>query len=72
MEPDKFYESVKDELLKLNFSQCKLDQALFYIQENRKLRGIICCHVDDFLQAGDNSFEKTYGKTERKIFCWKG
>ena len=66
-----FYESVKDELLKLGFSQCKLDQAVFYIQENRKLRGIICCHVDDFLHAGDHCFEKTYGKTESKIFCWQ-
>lgn len=33
-----FYESVKYEILKLSFSQCKLDSALFYIQENRKLR----------------------------------
>ena len=76
-----FYESVKDELLKLGFSQCKLDPALFYIQENRKLRGILCCHVDDFLHAGDKSFEKVMvklrerfsaGKVEEKSFTYIG
>ena len=76
-----FYESVKDELLKLGFSQCKLDPAVFYIQENRKLRGIICCHVDDFLHAGDHCFEKlmeklrarfSAGKVEEKKFKCTG
>lgn len=76
-----FYESVKDELLKLGFSQCKLDPAVFYILENRKLRGIICCHVDDFLHAGDHSFEKlmeklrerfSAGKVEEKTFKYIG
>ena len=76
-----FYESVKDELLKLGFSQCKLDPAVFYIQENRKLGGIICCHVDDFLHAGDHCFEKlreklrarfSAGKVEEKTFKYIG
>ena len=76
-----FYESVKDELLKLGFSQCKLDPAVFYIQENGKLRGIICCHVDDFLHAGDHWFEKlleklrarfSAGKVEEKTFKYIG
>ena len=48
-----FYESVKEELLKLGFTQYKLDPAVFYIQEDKNLRGVICCHVDDFLHAVD-------------------
>ena len=48
-----FYESVKEELLKLGFTQCKLDPAVFYVHENKKLIGTICCHVDDFLHARD-------------------
>ena len=48
-----FYEGVKEELLKLSITQCKLDPAVFYIQEDKKFRGVICCHVDDFLHAGD-------------------
>ena len=33
-----FFESVKDELLKLVFTQCKLDPAVFYFEVKRKLR----------------------------------
>ena len=51
-----FYESVKEELLKLGFTECKLDPAVLYIQEDKKLRGVICCHVDDFFHEGDQFF----------------
>lgn len=76
-----FYESVKEELLKLGFTQCKLDPAVFYIQEDKKLRGVICCHVDDFLHAGDQFFERlmnklrvrfSAGKVEEKTFKYIG
>ena len=76
-----FFESVKDELLKLGFTQCKLDPAVFYFQVKRKLRGVICCHVDDFLHGGDQSFEKlmqklrerfSAGKVEEKSFKYIG
>ena len=66
-----FYESVKDELLKLGFTQCKLDPAVFYIQENRKLRGMICCHVDDFLHAGDHCLEKLTEKLRARFSAGK-
>ena len=66
-----FYESVKDELLKLGFTQCKLDPAVFYIQENRKLRGIICCHVDDFLHAGDHCIKKLMEKLRARFSAGK-
>lgn len=76
-----FYESVKEELLKLGFTQCKLDPAVFYIHQNKKLIGMICCHVDDFLHAGDQRFEKlidklrerfSAGKMEEKTFKYIG
>ena len=57
-----FYESVKEELMNLGFIQCKLDPAVFYIKEDKKLRGVICCHVDDFLYAGDQFFERLMNK----------
>ena len=47
-----FFISVKEELLKLGFRQCTLDPAIFYVHKDGKLRGIICCHVDDFLACG--------------------
>ena len=76
-----FYESVKEELLKLGFTQCNLDPAVFYLQERKKLEGIICCHVDDFLHAGDLRFEKlmerlrarfSAGRVEEKAFKYIG
>ena len=76
-----FYESVKEELLKLGFTQCNLDPAVFYLQERKKLKGIIFCHVDDFLHAGDLRFEKlmerlrarfSAGKVEEKAFKYIG
>ena len=57
-----FYESVKEELINLGFIQCKLDPAVFYVHKNKKLIGMICCHVDDFLHAGDNSFDRLMKK----------
>ena len=51
------YESVKEKLINLGFIQCKLDPAVFYFHKDKKLIGMICCHVDDFLHAGDNSFD---------------
>ena len=76
-----FYLSVQEELLKVGFRQCKLDPAVFFIQTENKLRGIICCHVDDFLHAGDDLFENimeklrkrfTAGRIEGKDFNYVG
>ena len=66
-----FYQSVKEELLKLGFTQCQLDPAVLYIQGNKKLKGMICCHVDDFLHAGDQNFEKLMGKLRERFSAGK-
>ena len=33
-----------------------MQTAVFYVHKTKKLIGMICCHVDDLLHAGDNSF----------------
>lgn len=52
-----FYMSVRDELLKLGCNQSKMDPAVFTKQSGKRLTGIVCCHVDDFLHAGEVEFE---------------
>ena len=36
---------------------CEIDPAMFFFHKEGKLRGIVCCHVDDFLHADDDYFE---------------
>ena len=76
-----FYLSVKEELLKLGCKQCSLDPAVFILRSEQNLNGIICCHVDDFLHAGDAKFEEVMrklrsrfaaGKIEEKNFTYIG
>ena len=52
-----FYLSVKEEVQRLGCQISKMDPAMFFLYKNGKLSGIICCHVDDFLHAGDESLE---------------
>ena len=66
-----FYDSVKEELLTLGFTQCKLDPALFYLLKDNNLSGLICCHVDDFLHAGDKYFERLMEKVRRRFYAGK-
>ena len=54
-----FYNSVKEELIKLGCVQSKLDPALFFLRHNGKLTGMIGCHIDDFLHAGEIHFDRT-------------
>ena len=81
MKQDSFYESVKEELINLGFIQCNLDPAVLYGHKNKKLIGMICCHVDDFLHAGNNLIERlmkklrerfSAGKVEEKTFKYIG
>jgi hypothetical protein len=51
-----FYMSVRDELLSLGFRQLKLDPAMFTLIREGSLIRIICCHVDGFLHAGNETF----------------
>lgn len=76
-----FYLSVKEELLKLGCKMCEIDPAMFFLHKGGKLSGIVCCHVDDFLHAGDEYFEKIMinlrkrfvaGKVEERDFNYIG
>lgn len=60
--------------------QSKLDPAVFVLQTH-ELNGIICCHVDNFLYAGNESLEKIMthlqqrflaGRVEEKSFNYLG
>lgn len=75
-----FYLSVKEELVKLGCKQSKLDPAVFVLQTH-ELNGIICCHVDDFLHAGNEALETIMshlrqrflaGRVEEKNFKYLG
>ena len=77
-----FYLSVRGELLNLGCTQSSLDPALFYLRDSQEgLQGIICCHIDDFLHAGNTFFDNIVvkfterfiaGKVEAKEFCYVG
>ena len=76
-----FYLSVRDELINLGFKQCDLDPAVFMLHRDGKLSGVVCCHVDDFLHAGDEQFDAlmknlrqrfSAGKVEEKSFSYIG
>ena len=66
-----FYLSVKDELCKLGCTQSKLDPAVFTFMTQGTLSGIICCHVDDFLHAGDEKFEVMMDKLRDRFMAGK-
>ena len=44
---------------------------MFFLHKGDKLSGIVCCHVDDFLHAGDEHFEKNNEQTEKRIVAGK-
>jgi hypothetical protein len=67
----KFYMSVRDELLSLGFRQLKLDPAMFTLIREGSLIGIICCHVDDFLHAGNETFEAGMCKLRQRFLAGK-
>ena len=57
--PRAWYETLTEFLSETGMSVCKYDKMLFYQNdENGKLRGLIVCHVDDFLYGGTNDFER--------------
>lgn len=66
-----FYLSVKEHLKSIGASQSSLEPALFYLKDG-KLRGVVCCHVDDFLHAGDIQFENdVIAKLTRRFLAGK-
>ena len=54
----KFYMSVKESLLNLGCHMSNLEPAIFVYKLHGKVHGLIVCHVDDFLHAGTEMFEK--------------
>ena len=76
-----FYISVKEELLKLGCKISEMDPAMFYLHKGDKLSGTVCCHVDDFLHAGEKHFDNIMislrkrfvaGKVEERNFNYIG
>ena len=53
-----WYCSVLKEIENVHCMKSKYDGALFYYKKNDILQGIMACHVDDFLDCGNASFER--------------
>ncbi|CAC5365129.1 purA [Mytilus coruscus] len=51
--------------------QSKLDPALFILTVKGSVQGIFCCHVDDFLHAGNEEFEKLMEKLRKRFIARK-
>lgn len=78
-----FYLSVIGELKKLGCKQSKVEPSLFFkTDESGRLTGLFMSHIDDFLHAGDDSFDEEVmiplrkrflaGKLEEKDFSYVG
>ena len=78
----KWYLKIENRLLTLGFKKSKYDPGFFYLIHGGKLIGMIGIHVDDFLQAGSEYFNKhvmpevlsafKIGKSENKEFMYTG
>ena len=66
-----FYISVKEELLKLVCKISETDPAMFYLHKGNKLSGIVCCHVDDFLHAGEEHFDNIMVRFRKRFVAGK-
>jgi len=53
-----FYSSVVDELTTTGCKQSRLDSALFYLERQGVLIGVVGSHIDDFLHAGTMEFDE--------------
>ena len=66
-----FFISVRKELLSIGCLQSKFDPAMFLKVNDGCLSGILCCHVDDFLHAGNGSFEAVMVKLRARFLAGK-
>ena len=57
-----FYVTLASELIKLGGIKSKLDPSLFSFSSEKGLIGVLVSHIDDFLHAGDKSFDKIIDK----------
>ena len=53
-----WYETVRNELMRLGMRASKYDPAMFIFNKGVMLDGIVCIHVDDFFWGGTDNFEK--------------
>lgn len=78
-----FYNKVKKVLIGLGAKNSKMDPAVFFWSNCGELQGVLACHVDDFLWAGNSSFFQTgiipkireafeIGKEENAAFRYTG
>ena len=77
-----FYLELKNRLEHLGMKELSGDPGLFTMHEGGRLIGIVCCHVDDLLMAGNENFfsnvvEKLFkifkfSKVEKKKFKYVG
>ena len=77
-----WYSKVETHLYKLGFKKSDDDYGLFYLLKNGEIQGIIGLHVDDFIHAGNDYFNKVImpqvlsifqvGKSEQKNFLYTG
>jgi hypothetical protein len=77
-----FYLELKNKLEYLGMKELSGDPGLFTMHKDGKLIGIVCCHVDDLLMAGNDLFSSIvveklfkifqFSKVEKKKFKYVG
>ena len=63
-----WYESVLDEMFRLGCQKSIYENALYYYKHNDVLQGLSVTHVDDFLDAGNEQFDRNILKKVRQSF----
>ena len=63
-----WYESVVEEMLKLGCGKSIYENALYFYKDKSGLQGVSVTHVDDFLEAGTEKFNKNIVKNVNNSF----
>ena len=63
-----WFDRVKDAFLSLKCTQSKYEPDLFFWYDSNKLQGMTVIHVDDFIHAGTEAFEKQVLNNLQKFF----
>ena len=63
-----FYQSVVEKLKELGCVQSSMDPAMFYKVCEGQIVGIVACHIDDFLHAGNHYFDVSVMEKLRERF----
>ena len=77
-----WYFKVVNKLIEQGFQKCFCDKGVFFLIKDNKLIGFVALHVDDFLHAGNDYFNRVVmknvlsifkvGKSETKDFMYTG